>query len=123
MKNNLERFIRDNREAFDADEPPMDFWARIEPGITQPEPIQRPLNGKPFGGGGQQGGSCKACFAAVDADREFSACFLESVDAAVYRIEFLGTTERRRKIARRLDVVPPRDKPSNESANTRTDQG
>lgn len=67
MKNNLERFIRDNREAFDADEPPMDLWARIEPGITQPEaitytgenepakpievdnePIRKPLNGKPF---------------------------------------------------------------------------
>jgi len=76
MKNNLERFIRDNREAFDADEPPMDLWARIEPGIAQPEPssgvepstqqsvdqakagfvdeaepIRRPLNGKPFAGG------------------------------------------------------------------------
>ncbi len=72
MKHNLERFIRDNREAFDADEPPMDLWARIEPGITQPEPatgadpladqvklgfigqteaepIRKPLNGKPFG--------------------------------------------------------------------------
>ena len=71
MKNNLERFIRDNREAFDADEPSMDLWARIEPGITQPEPpsevepvthqikmgsvgneatepIRKPLNGKPF---------------------------------------------------------------------------
>lgn len=78
MKNNLERFIRDNREAFDADEPPMDLWARIEPGITQPEPsagtepstnyvsagfmsrvetepIHRPLNGKPFGGSPQRG--------------------------------------------------------------------
>lgn len=71
MKNNLERFIRDNREAFDADESPMDLWARIEPGITVPEAfpnghsssvedrvgflssldaesIQKPLNGKPF---------------------------------------------------------------------------
>lgn len=71
MKNNLERFIRDNREAFDADEPSMDLWARIERGITQPEPpleaepvthqvkmgfvgneanepIRKPLNGKPF---------------------------------------------------------------------------
>jgi hypothetical protein len=37
MKNNLERFIRDNREAFDADEPSIDLWARIEPGITVPE--------------------------------------------------------------------------------------
>jgi len=73
MKNNLERFIRDNREAFDADEPSIDLWARIEPGITQPElqsdaepvthqvkmgfvgneapePIRKPLNGKPFVG-------------------------------------------------------------------------
>jgi hypothetical protein len=71
MKNNLERFIRDNREAFDADEPSLDLWARLEPGITVPEafpndtsssvgdrvgflsqldtePIQRSLNGKPF---------------------------------------------------------------------------
>lgn len=71
MKNNLERFIRDNREAFDANEPPMDLWARIESGITVPEafpnghesptehpvgfvggestePIRRPLNGTPF---------------------------------------------------------------------------
>jgi hypothetical protein len=74
MKKNLERFIRDNREAFDADEPPMDLWARIEPGITLPEPatgadlladqvklgfidqsatepIRRPLNGHSFRGG------------------------------------------------------------------------
>jgi hypothetical protein len=71
MKNNLERFIRDNREDFDADEPSMDLWARIESGITLPdsttnhdssgpakggfldditaEPAQKPLNGKPFG--------------------------------------------------------------------------
>lgn len=78
MKNNLERFIRDNREAFDAAEPPMDLWASIEPGITQPEPstgaepstdyvsvgfvstpetepIRKPLNGKPFAGGHQRG--------------------------------------------------------------------
>ena len=34
MKNNLERFIRDNREDFDADEPSLDLWARIESGIT-----------------------------------------------------------------------------------------
>ena len=74
MKNNLERFIRDNREAFDADQPPMDLWARLEPGITQPEPstraepsaeptklgsigqveagsICKPLNGKSLAGG------------------------------------------------------------------------
>lgn len=74
MKNNLERFIRDNREAFDADQPPMDLWARLEPGITQPEPstrvepsaeptklgfigqveagsIRKPLNGKSLAGG------------------------------------------------------------------------
>lgn len=37
MKNNLERFIRDNREDFDADEPSLDLWARIESGITIPD--------------------------------------------------------------------------------------
>ncbi|KAB7725399.1 hypothetical protein F5984_26135 [Rudanella paleaurantiibacter] len=71
MKNNLERFIRDNREDFDADEPSLDLWARIESGITIPdsstnqdhagpakaglladlmtEPVQTPHNGRPFG--------------------------------------------------------------------------
>lgn len=43
MKNNLERFIRDNREDFDAVEPPKDLWARIEPGLTIDD-TARPLN-------------------------------------------------------------------------------
>ena len=43
MKNNLERFIRDNREDFDDVEPPKDLWARIEPGLTIDDTV-RPLN-------------------------------------------------------------------------------
>jgi hypothetical protein len=32
-KDNLERFVRDNREAFDDREPPNDLWQRIETGL------------------------------------------------------------------------------------------
>lgn len=38
MKDRLERFIRDNREDFDNEEPRPDLWSRIEQGITVPEP-------------------------------------------------------------------------------------
>lgn len=32
-KDNLERFVRDNREAFDDREPPGDLWGKIETGL------------------------------------------------------------------------------------------
>lgn len=38
MKDKLERFIRDNREDFDKEEPRPDLWSKIEQGITLPEP-------------------------------------------------------------------------------------
>lgn len=38
MKDKLERFIRDNREDFDTEEPRPDLWSKIEQGITIPEP-------------------------------------------------------------------------------------
>ena len=58
-KDKLERFVRDNREAFDDREPPNDLWRKIETGLdnrqpTQAAPIQRfpagtgPDNGSPF---------------------------------------------------------------------------
>ena len=51
MKNNLERFIRDNREDFDAFEPPKDLWARIESGLATNDNV-RPLNGRTQRNGG-----------------------------------------------------------------------
>ena len=62
MKKNLERFVRDNREDFDAFEPSFDLWARIETGLAtdttagpfsgpdvQEVPMPRPGKEKPFG--------------------------------------------------------------------------
>ena len=53
-KNNLERFVRDNREAFDDKEPPNDLWQKLEsrlaqqqPGLngtTQTEPVESTLS-------------------------------------------------------------------------------
>lgn len=37
MKDKLERFIRDNREDFDTEEPRPDLWSKIEQGITIPQ--------------------------------------------------------------------------------------
>lgn len=37
-KDNLERFVRDNREAFDDREPTSDVWSRIEAGLNQQQP-------------------------------------------------------------------------------------
>ena len=34
-KDNLERFVRDNREAFDDKEPPANLWYKIETGLTK----------------------------------------------------------------------------------------
>lgn len=45
MKDKLERFIRDNREDFDTEEPRPDLWNKIEQGITVPE--QKPENEAP----------------------------------------------------------------------------
>ncbi|AQG82619.1 hypothetical protein [Spirosoma montaniterrae] len=47
-KDNLERFVRDNREAFDDHEPPNDLWQKIERGLDTPPGTTR-LNGQsPF---------------------------------------------------------------------------
>ena len=35
-KDNLERFVRDNREAFDDREPPNGLWQKIEQGLPEP---------------------------------------------------------------------------------------
>lgn len=37
-KDNLERFVRDNREAFDDKEPPNNLWQRIEAGLDKQQP-------------------------------------------------------------------------------------
>mgnify|MGYP001811246947 CR=1 FL=1 len=63
-KDNLERFIRDNREAFDDKEPPVDLWQKLEAGLAKQHPDSaatqsgfgessladdsRPVNGSPF---------------------------------------------------------------------------
>lgn len=48
-KDNLERFVRDNREAFDDREPPGNLWQKIEQGLGKQEPDQDKLNGRlPF---------------------------------------------------------------------------
>lgn len=38
MKNNLERFVRDNREAFDDKEPSAKLWQKIEAGLNESDP-------------------------------------------------------------------------------------
>ncbi|GAB4009329.1 hypothetical protein GCM10028808_17660 [Spirosoma migulaei] len=48
-KDKLERFVRDNHEAFDDKEPSLDLWKRIEAGLDKssldkPEPEQAGLN-------------------------------------------------------------------------------
>ncbi len=49
----LERFIRDNREAFDSHEPPADLWAKLETNLpAQPERLNglvKPLHGSETG--------------------------------------------------------------------------
>ena len=53
-KDKLERFVRDNREAFDDREPPNDLWQKIETGLDNQQITQRfpagtgPDNGSPF---------------------------------------------------------------------------
>lgn len=37
-KDNLERFVRDNREAFDDKEPPIDLWHKLEMGLDKQNP-------------------------------------------------------------------------------------
>ena len=39
-KDKLERFVRDNREAFDDREPPNDLWRKIETGLDNQQPTQ-----------------------------------------------------------------------------------
>lgn len=49
-KDNLERFVRDNREAFDDREPPNDLWQRIETGLgraTDPSASAEPIPSAP----------------------------------------------------------------------------
>lgn len=46
-KDNLERFVRDNREAFDDREPPSDFWQRIETGFGGPTDTNGPIASTP----------------------------------------------------------------------------
>ncbi len=46
-KDNLERFVRDNREAFDDREPPSDFWQRIETGLGGPTDTNGPIASTP----------------------------------------------------------------------------
>jgi hypothetical protein len=52
-KDNLERFVRDNREAFDDKEPPGDLWKNIEAGLTKQQDQSgdasfEPTNQSPF---------------------------------------------------------------------------
>jgi hypothetical protein len=46
MKNKLERFVRDNREAFDDFEPSKDLWKKIEAETAKNQPKVKGLNGK-----------------------------------------------------------------------------
>ncbi|MFD2572429.1 hypothetical protein ACFSUS_17450 [Spirosoma soli] len=43
-KDNLERFVRDNREDFDDKEPPGNLWQRIEAGLDKQQPDQNGLD-------------------------------------------------------------------------------
>jgi len=43
-KDNLERFVRDNREAFDDKEPPGNLWKKIEAGLDVPALGETPSN-------------------------------------------------------------------------------
>ncbi|CAH0997485.1 hypothetical protein EMA8858_03618 [Emticicia aquatica] len=44
MKNRLERFVRDNREAFDDHEPSNDLWKKIEKKTVHTKPKSKILN-------------------------------------------------------------------------------
>lgn len=46
-KDNLERFVRDNREAFDNREPPGGLWQKIETGMNAPGVDTPGLSGQP----------------------------------------------------------------------------
>ena len=46
MKDRLERFVRDNREAFDDCEPSNDLWKKIETETAKKLPKSKRLNGK-----------------------------------------------------------------------------
>ena len=52
MKDRLERFVRDNRDAFDSYEPSKDLWKKIEVEAAKQKPQGKNLNGKivRFGG-------------------------------------------------------------------------
>lgn len=54
MKKHLERFVRDNREAFDSYEPSNDLWKRLEKDLDAQQPKR--LNGKVVHFGGWQKG-------------------------------------------------------------------
>ncbi len=47
-KDNLERFVRDNREAFDDHEPPNDLWEKIERGLGTSPSTNRLNDQSPF---------------------------------------------------------------------------
>jgi hypothetical protein len=46
-KDNLERFVRDNREAFDDREPPSNLWQRIETGLGGPTDTNTSIESTP----------------------------------------------------------------------------
>lgn len=52
MKDRLERFVRDNREAFDDYEPSNDLWKKIEKETAKQQPKGKRLNGKIMSLGG-----------------------------------------------------------------------
>ncbi len=57
-KDNLERFVRDNREAFDDEEPAHDLWLKIEAGLDKQVPDRsnpfREVHKNRWQSGGQQ---------------------------------------------------------------------
>ena len=59
-KDNLERFVRDNREGFDEKEPTHDLWEKIEAGLDKQlpdrrHPFRQVHKNRPFSGGQQIG--------------------------------------------------------------------
>lgn len=56
MEKHLERFVRDNREAFDSYEPSNDLWKRMERELDANQPDKKRLNGKIVHLGGWQKG-------------------------------------------------------------------
>jgi hypothetical protein len=100
-KDNLERFVRDNREAFDDKEPPNNLWQKIELGLDkqQPDkesPFRQIHKGPPLSEGDQTGvarlGSRQIGWPTLDWRVAASIAILLLAGAFIYMNQQYGVT-------------------------------